>query len=136
MAELISRPLVEIGRELRERRLTAGEVVEAAIARHERFGKRLHAYSLWTPEKARETAKAADAAFLRCDSRATSGRADLDQRPLRGRRVRVLRRFEPSSTGRSLGAGWANRSHDTEATRCYRWQNPHGRVRVWRNRSQ
>ena len=49
MAELISRPLVEIAQELRERRLTSREVVEAAIARHERFGERLHAYCLWTP---------------------------------------------------------------------------------------
>jgi aspartyl-tRNA(Asn)/glutamyl-tRNA(Gln) amidotransferase subunit A len=63
MAELISRPLVEIAQELRERRLTSQEVVEAAIARHERFGERLRAYCLWTPEKARETAKVADAAF-------------------------------------------------------------------------
>jgi len=63
MAELIFRPLVEIAQELRERRLTSQEVVEAGIARHERFGERLHAYCLWTPEKARETAKAADAAF-------------------------------------------------------------------------
>ena len=63
MAELISRPLVEIARELRERRLTSQEVVEAAIARHERFGERLQAYCLWTPEKARETARAADTAF-------------------------------------------------------------------------
>ena len=63
MAELISRPLVEIAQELRERRLTSQEVVEAAIARHERFGERLQAYCLWTPEKARETAKAADTAF-------------------------------------------------------------------------
>jgi aspartyl-tRNA(Asn)/glutamyl-tRNA(Gln) amidotransferase subunit A len=63
MAELISRPLIEIAQELRERRLTSQEIVEAAIARHERYGERLHAYCLWTPEKARETAKAADAAF-------------------------------------------------------------------------
>jgi aspartyl-tRNA(Asn)/glutamyl-tRNA(Gln) amidotransferase subunit A len=63
MAELISRPIVEIAQELRERRLTSQEVVEATIARHERFGERLHAYCLWTPEKARETAKVADAAF-------------------------------------------------------------------------
>jgi aspartyl-tRNA(Asn)/glutamyl-tRNA(Gln) amidotransferase subunit A len=63
MADPISRLLVEIAQELRERRLTSQEVVEAAIARHGRFGERLHAYSLWTPEKARETARAADAAF-------------------------------------------------------------------------
>jgi aspartyl-tRNA(Asn)/glutamyl-tRNA(Gln) amidotransferase subunit A len=63
MTELISRPLVEIAQELRERRITAQDVVEAAIERHDRFGERLHAYSVWTPEKARESAKAADAAF-------------------------------------------------------------------------
>ena len=63
MAELISRPLVEIAQDLRERRLSSQELVEAAIARHERFGERLQDYCLWTPEKARETAKAAGTAF-------------------------------------------------------------------------
>ena len=59
----LSRPLIEIARELRERRPTARELVEAAIARHERFGERLHAYSFWAPEQARAVADAADAAF-------------------------------------------------------------------------
>jgi aspartyl-tRNA(Asn)/glutamyl-tRNA(Gln) amidotransferase subunit A len=63
MADLISRPLIEITRGLREKRLTAQELVEVAIAKHERFGERLHAYSSWTPDRARESAKAADAAF-------------------------------------------------------------------------
>ena len=39
----LSRPLIEIERDLRERRASARELVEAAIARHERFGERLHA---------------------------------------------------------------------------------------------
>ena len=43
--------------------MTARELIEAAIARHERFGERLHAYSLWAPEQARAVAGAADAAF-------------------------------------------------------------------------
>ncbi len=43
----LSRPLIEIARDLRERRASARELVEAAIARHERFGERLHAYSFW-----------------------------------------------------------------------------------------
>jgi hypothetical protein len=43
------RPLIEIARDLRERRASARELVEAAIARHERFGERLHAYSFWAP---------------------------------------------------------------------------------------
>jgi len=59
----LSRPLIEIARELRDRRASARELVEAAIARHERFGERLHAYSFWAPEQARAVADAADAAF-------------------------------------------------------------------------
>jgi aspartyl-tRNA(Asn)/glutamyl-tRNA(Gln) amidotransferase subunit A len=55
--------VVEIAGALRERRLRAEELFEEAVARHERFGARLHAYSLWLPERARETARAADAAF-------------------------------------------------------------------------
>jgi aspartyl-tRNA(Asn)/glutamyl-tRNA(Gln) amidotransferase subunit A len=59
----LSRPLVEIARDLREKRTSARELVEAAIARHERFGENLHAYSFWAPEQARAVAAAADAAF-------------------------------------------------------------------------
>jgi aspartyl-tRNA(Asn)/glutamyl-tRNA(Gln) amidotransferase subunit A len=57
------RPLIEIARDLREGRSSAWELIEAAIARHERFGERLHAYSFWAPDQARTVAKAADAAF-------------------------------------------------------------------------
>ena len=59
----LSRPLIEIAHDLREKRITARELVEAAIARHERFGESLHAYSFWAPEPARDVADAADAAF-------------------------------------------------------------------------
>jgi len=59
----LSRPLIELAGDLREKRLTARELVEAAIERHERFGERLHAYSLWAPEQARAVAQAADAAY-------------------------------------------------------------------------
>ena len=45
--DLLSRPLIEIAADLRARRVTARELVEAAIGRHERFGERLYAYSLW-----------------------------------------------------------------------------------------
>ena len=61
--DLLSRPLIEIARELRERRTTARELVDAAIARHESVGERLHAYSFWAPEQAGAVADAADAAF-------------------------------------------------------------------------
>src|SRR6202007_1673362 len=59
----LSRPLIEIARELRDRRTTARELVDAAIARHESVGGGLHAYSFWAPEQARAVADVADAAF-------------------------------------------------------------------------
>src|SRR6201998_106541 len=59
----LSLPVIDIARGLRNRRASARELVEAAIARHERFGERLHAYSFWAPEQARTVADAADAAF-------------------------------------------------------------------------
>ena len=61
--DLLSRPLIEIARDLRAKQVTARELIEAAIARHERFDERLHAYSHWAPEQARAVAQAADAAF-------------------------------------------------------------------------
>ena len=67
----LSRPLIEIARELRDRRTTARELVDAAIARHESVGERLHAYSFWAPEQARAVANAAAAAFA-------AGRRRLD----------------------------------------------------------
>jgi len=61
--DLLSRPLIEIAADLREKRVTARELTEAAIGRHERFGERLHACSLWAPVQARTVAQATDAAF-------------------------------------------------------------------------
>src|SRR5215472_14307199 len=63
MADLISRPLAEIASALRRKRGTVQELVEQAIARHDQFGERLHAYLQWTPQHARAAAAAADAAF-------------------------------------------------------------------------
>src|SRR5437764_15061130 len=60
----LSRPLIEIAQDLRDRRVTSRELVEMAIARHECVGERLHAYSYWGPEQARAVALAADAAFV------------------------------------------------------------------------
>jgi hypothetical protein len=36
--ELLSGPLIEIAQALREKRVSAQELIEAAIARHEHFG--------------------------------------------------------------------------------------------------
>ncbi|MBU6507612.1 MAG: amidase [Alphaproteobacteria bacterium] len=55
--------LAEIGRAFDERRLSARELIEAAIANHSRCDAKLHAYSLWTPDIARAMAQCADDAF-------------------------------------------------------------------------
>src|SRR5258706_211437 len=77
----LSRPLIEIVRELRDRRTSARELVEAAIARHESVGERLHAYSFWAPEQARAVADAADAAIA----------VGVSVGPLQGLRVTIGR---------------------------------------------
>src|ERR1700732_5374481 len=82
----LSRPLIEIARELRDRRTSARELVEVAIARHERFGERLHAYSFWAPDQARTLAKAADAAFA----------AGVSVGPLQGLPVSIKALFAPA----------------------------------------
>ena len=62
-SDLLSSSLIKIACDLSEKRVTARDLIEAVIARHDRFGERLHAYSLWAPEQARAVAAAADAAF-------------------------------------------------------------------------
>ena len=51
--DLLSRPLIEIAQALRDKEVTAQELVEATIDRHERFGEKLHAYSVWAPRSPR-----------------------------------------------------------------------------------
>src|SRR6201993_2819640 len=82
----LSRPLTEIARELRDRRASARELVDAAIARHESVGERLHAYSFWAPEQARAVADAADAAFA----------AGVSTGPLQGLPVSLKDLFAPA----------------------------------------
>jgi aspartyl-tRNA(Asn)/glutamyl-tRNA(Gln) amidotransferase subunit A len=84
--DLLSRTLIEIARDLREKRATAQELLEAAIARHDRFGERLHAYSHWAPEQARAVAATADAAFS----------AGVKTGPLRGLPVSIKDLFAAS----------------------------------------
>ena len=55
--------LTEIGQALDDGRLSVRELVEAAIANHARFDTKLHAYSLWAPEIARDMARHAGAAL-------------------------------------------------------------------------
>jgi hypothetical protein len=114
----LSRPLIEIERDLRERRASARELIEAAIARHERFGERLHAYSFWAPDQARVVAEAAHAASRpRCRpahsrgcpsrSRTCSPLADIPASP---GRAGACRQIPGSGTGRwsrRCAASWA-----------------------------
>ena len=55
--------LAEIGRAFDERRLSARDLAEAAIANHVRWDAKLHAYSLWAPDIARAMAQRADDAL-------------------------------------------------------------------------
>jgi hypothetical protein len=132
----LSRPLIEIERDLRERRASARELIEAAIARHERFGERLHAYSFWAPDQARVVAEAADAAFLgRGVDRPTQGAAHLGQGPVRRWRISLFRRGEPAPADRSLGAGRAIGRHVAPPVGRDHGQDPYGRICVRRHRS-
>jgi aspartyl-tRNA(Asn)/glutamyl-tRNA(Gln) amidotransferase subunit A len=63
VTELLSKSISEISAAFDERRLTARDLVEAAIARHDKWDSRLKAYSQWIPDQARRAAAAADAAF-------------------------------------------------------------------------
>src|SRR6202045_3605757 len=79
----LSRPLIDIARELRDRRASARGPGDAAICRHDRFGERLRAYSFWAPEQARAVADAADAAFA----------AGVSAEPLQGLPVSIKALF-------------------------------------------
>jgi len=63
MANPLSKTISELAADLDARRLSASDLVEAAIARHQKWDGTLKAYSLWAPEEARRTAHGADAAF-------------------------------------------------------------------------
>src|SRR6516165_5273355 len=51
MSDALLRPIAEIAVLLGEGRLKARDLVEAAIANHERFGGKLMAYSQWAPAR-------------------------------------------------------------------------------------
>jgi aspartyl-tRNA(Asn)/glutamyl-tRNA(Gln) amidotransferase subunit A len=69
MTDWIELPLAEIAGALRDGRLTARDLTEAAIARHEHFGGPLNAYKTWDAVAARRQADDADAAFARGEDR-------------------------------------------------------------------
>ena len=108
-SDLLSRPLIEIAGDLHAKRVTARELVEAAIARHERFGERLHGYSLWAPEQALAVARAADEAFA----------AGLTVGPLQGIPVSIKDLFAVS--GYPCFAGSSAGYRPTRGNRTARW---------------
>ena len=57
---ILTRSLGEVAAALRGREVSATEVMEAALARHERFGDRLQAYKYFDPDRALDAARAAD----------------------------------------------------------------------------
>ena len=111
-SDLLSRSLIEIAADLRARRVTARELVEAAIGRHERYGERLHAYSLWAQEQALVVAQAADAAFA----------AGLTIGPLQGLPVSIKDLF--AASGYPCFAGSSRRLPADPGNGTGRWWRP------------
>ena len=60
MTEILERPLAHVAEALRRGELSAGELVEEAIRRHESTEESLQAYKHWDPQSAREAAGRAD----------------------------------------------------------------------------
>ena len=60
MIEILDRPLAKVAEALRERELSALELAEEAIRRHETTGSSHHAYKHWDPAGTREAARSAD----------------------------------------------------------------------------
>ncbi|MGE0158227.1 MAG: amidase [Gemmatimonadales bacterium] len=67
MSEPLALSLPELARALRDGRLSAAEIVGAALDRHERFGDRLCAYKLFDGDRALATARKIDERIARGD---------------------------------------------------------------------
>ena len=65
MTDILTRSLEKVAAALRGREVSATEVMEAALARHERFGDRLRAYKYLDPDRALDAARAADNVLVR-----------------------------------------------------------------------
>ncbi len=92
MADHMSLSLPAMAAALRERRLSAVSLFEESAARHARY-EALNAYKLWSPDSARASARAADAAF----------EAGSDVGPLQGILVSVKDLF--GTKGQPIFAG-------------------------------
>ena len=63
MTDWMDRPLADMAEALSEDNVTAEEIIETAIARHDAWDDKLNAYKTWDAAAALEQAKAADHAF-------------------------------------------------------------------------
>jgi aspartyl-tRNA(Asn)/glutamyl-tRNA(Gln) amidotransferase subunit A len=97
MSDFLSRSLIGLAQALAERTLRARDLVEEAIANHDRRDSMLKAYALWTPTRARRSADAADAAFA----------AGASAGPLQGLLVSIKDLF--AAEGMATFAGSARR---------------------------
>jgi aspartyl-tRNA(Asn)/glutamyl-tRNA(Gln) amidotransferase subunit A len=63
MTSMADWTVADVGRALRDGKVTAAALAEDAIARQEKFGRTIGSYMRFLPDEARRAAKAADAAF-------------------------------------------------------------------------
>jgi len=89
---------------LRERSVSAVDVVSAAVARHERFGERLRAYKLWDGERALAAAREVDRAIAAGRSVGPLAGVPVSVKDLYG--VDGLPTF--AGTSRQLPEKWSN----------------------------
>ena len=68
VTELCYAPATQLAAAIRAKEISPVEVTEAVLARIERLNPRLNAYCTLTPELARTTARAAEAAVMRGDA--------------------------------------------------------------------
>jgi len=103
MTDPLALSLAELATEVRERRVSAVEVVQAAIARHQQVDARLHAYKLWDGDRALDAARGIDRSLA----------AGQDAGPLAGVPVSVKDLFGVdglptfAGTPRQLPAKWS-----------------------------
>lgn len=104
MSDPLALSLAALSTELRERRLSASELMQAALARHERFGDRLRAYKLWDGERALTAARSVDRALATGDPVGPLAGIPVSVKDLYG--VDGLPTF--AGTPRQLPARWSN----------------------------
>ena len=120
---------------LRDGTLNARDLIEEAIARHEKWDAQLGAYKTWNADYAREQAKAADAAFIAGQDHGPAQDSIFGKGYLWRRRLSDLRGV-PQSPATGMGTGrysepafetTRSRPGKTHTVGCIRrrWHEPH-----------